>query len=225
MAFITAVHLRENSPTARRDSIAGRAFPLGEADRPVRGSGTPAQRQQELIAIIRYLHVERSPRYQPAAGSTYCNIYAYDYCYLSGVYLPRVWWTAKAIGDLAAGKTVQVKYGDTVHELNANALHDWLRDFGSAFGWSRVAGLNDLQNAADQGSVCMICAQRTDLDRPGHICAVVPEEAPHVAVRGPSGVKLPLQSQAGATNFCFDCGTTKWWAGAKFRAFGFWVHS
>ena len=222
---ITPVHLSENSPSAKRSLTTGRAFPLGEAGRPQRSSGTPAQRTAEQIAIVRYLDVETSPRYQPGAGSTYCNIYACDYCYLNKVYLPRVWWTSRAIASLSAGVPVAARYADTVNELNANALYDWLRDFGTSFGWTRVSTVDELQQAADQGGVGIICAQRVDLNRSGHIVAVVPESTPPLLAQRAGGVvSLPLQSQAGARNFCFSCGTGKWWAGSQFRAFGFWTH-
>jgi hypothetical protein len=220
------VHLGENNAAARRALASARAFPIGEADRPTRGWGTPEERIRRQVAIVRYLDVENSPRYKPDKGNTYCNVYACDYCYLNGVYLPRVWWTARAIADLAAGRSVPVKYGATVTELNANALYDWLRDFGPSFGWRRAATLDELQQAADQGGVGVICAQRTDLSRPGHITVVVPQGAPPlVAKRSGAMISLPLQSQAGAKNFCFSCGTRKWWAGAPFRAHGFWTHA
>jgi hypothetical protein len=224
---IAPVHLAEDSPSATRSVTTGRAFPIGEAGRPHRSSGPAAQRIAEQIAIVRYLDVERSTRYQPGGGSTFCNIYAYDYCYLNNVYLPRVWWTSRAIADLSAGVPVAVKYADTVNELNANALYDWLRDFGPSFGWTRVATLDEIQQAANQGGVGVICAQRVDLNRSGHITSVVPEDVPPLlAERSPAGiVKLPLQSQAGASNFCFSCGPGKWWAASKFRAFGFWTHA
>ena len=223
---ITPVHVSENSPSAKRNLTSGRAFPLGEPGRPQRGTGTPAQRAAEQIAIVRYLDVENSARYQPGGGSTFCNIYACDYCYLNNAYLPRVWWTARAIASLSAGAPVVARYADTVNELNANALYDWLRDFGASFGWTRVGTLDELQQSADQGGLGLICAQRTDLNRSGHIVAVVPQSAPLLLAQRAGGVvSLPLQSQAGARNFCFSCGTGKWWTGAQFRAFGFWTHA
>jgi hypothetical protein len=108
---IPEVHLKA---TGRRDSTAGRANPLGERYQPSRAAG--------LDGIVRYLNVESSIRYARTPDTTYCNIYAHDYCTLSGVYLPRVWWTAKAVDRFAAGGTVPVKYGETVAEVNANGL-------------------------------------------------------------------------------------------------------
>lgn len=206
-----------NSATSKRVLTTGRAFPLGDPGAPGRAAGA--------AAIVRFLDVEKSARYKPADGKTYCNIYAYDFCFLSGVYLPRVWWLKDAIKSLNEGNAVAVKYAVTVGELNANALYDWLSEFGASFGWKKVATLDDLQKAANAGSVAVICAARKDPKRSGHITVVVPEDVPPLlAQRSEGAVSLPLQSQAGVRNFCFSCGTGKWWEGLQFRASGFWMH-
>lgn len=219
---ISSVHLAENFPGARRDSAAGRAYPLGETDRPSRNPGNSA----DLGPIVRYLDVEHSARYQPTPTSTFCNIYACDYCYLAGAYLPRVWWTDAALKRLRADETVEPKYGETVVELNANSLYAWLRDFGPSFGWRPRASVDELQAAANQGQVAVICARRKLLSDAGHIAVVVPESTPPlIAERDGAFIRLPLQSQAGRRNFCFSCGHGRWWEGAQFQAYGFWTHA
>ncbi len=210
---IPAAHLAENNGTSSRSLTTGRPFPLGEPDRPFRSAGTPA----ELEAILRYLDVETSARYQRTDTQTYCNVYACDYCYLAGVYLPRVWWTPRAIADIDAGRMVTAKYADTVAELNANALYAWLRDFGPAFGWSRTDSLEQLQRTANAGQVSVICAQRSPLNKPGHIALVVPDL--------PSPQDAPLQSQAGRINYQSSRAPGRWWESQQFRAYGFWMHS
>jgi hypothetical protein len=221
---IRPVHLAEHRQNVTRASTTGRAFPLGEPNAPRRVATLPAARLQQLHAIVAWLDVERSARYERTPESTFCNIYAYDFCYLAGVYLPRVWWTGRALANLAAGRAVAPKYGDTVREVNVNALYEWLEDFGAEFGWHRTTELDDLQAAANAGGVGLICAQRKDLDRSGHVCVIVPERPESTARRNEGRVHLPLQSQAGARNFCYSCGTARWWTGNQFRAFGFWVH-
>ncbi|MEO8097304.1 MAG: hypothetical protein ABI811_06340 [Acidobacteriota bacterium] len=182
---IPAVHLTENRDSATRQSQTTRAFPLGEPNRPSRATG--------LDAIVRYLDVEHSPRYQRTPASTFCNIYACDYCYLAGAYLPRVWWTSTALASFAQGRDVAVKYGVTVAELSANALYDWLRDFGPTFGWTQTTSLDVLQSAANAGQVAVICVQAAVLSRPGHITAVIPESAPTLtAQRQGETVLMPL---------------------------------
>jgi hypothetical protein len=95
-------------------------------------------RVSDLRQIVSWLGVEHHARYRPGGGTTYCNICSYDYCYLAGAYLPRVWWTSGAIADLRAGRTVPVQYNATVREINANGLYNWLQDYGPEFGWTRV---------------------------------------------------------------------------------------
>ena len=219
--LIPPVHLTENSPAARRALTTGRAFPLGELDRPGRTTGTAA----DLERIVRYLDVEANARYARTPSNTFCNVYACDYCYLAGVYLPRVWWNRTALAAIGDGRSVDAKYGVTVEELNANALFEWLNEFGPSFGWTRAVSVEKLQTAANTGQVSIICAQRSELLKPGHIAAVVPESLPqYVAERLRSQIRVPLQSQAGSRNFCFSCIPGRWWEGAQFRASSFWIH-
>jgi hypothetical protein len=216
------VHLAENFAAANRSATTGRAYPIGEYGRPTPGTTSPAG----LANIVRYLEVEKSARYQPADGQTFCNIYACDYCYLAGAYLPRVWWTAKALADFAAGRPVAVKYGETVAELNANSLQSWLHEFGPSYGWTQATSLDQLQRAANAGQVSVISAQRSAPAKPGHIAVVVPESTPpEIAETTPAGVRVPLQSQAGRSNYCFSCEPGRWWEGTQFAAYGFWIHT
>ena len=215
---IPEVHLEKSSLVARSQT-SGRAFALNESDQPTRTTPDPAK----LTAIINWLKVEQSNRYKRRPDATFCNIYAYDYAYLAKAFLPRVWWTSKAILDLKANKQVPISYGQTVRELNANSIFDWFEDYGNDFGWVRVFDLTELQDAANQGQVCIISAQRKNLNKSGHICAVVPEISGETAIRQGTRVIEPLQSQAGATNFAY--GTSTWWTASKFRSFGFWKHA
>jgi hypothetical protein len=219
---ISPVHLKENRADVKRNWDGRRAFPLGEPDRPTRKSSDPAAKAAELTTIIRWLDVEKSLRYKRKTATTYCNIYTYDYCYLAGVYLPRVWWKASALVQLAAGEEVTPRYDETLTELNANSLYDWLDDFGEQFGWTRHFDLTKLQKAANAGEVVVICAQRKNLNYSGHICVIVPETQDHKAEWGGDEVKKPLQSQAGAKNYRYS--TRIWWTSTKYRKFGFWKH-
>jgi hypothetical protein len=224
-AAVTAVHMREGRPDIRRDRDGGRAFPIGEAGAPRRDAAAPDQRARQIVGIIDWLDVGQSARYLPKPPTTFCNIYAYDYCYLTGAYLPRVWWTGAALRELSAGRALPVQYGQTVREVNANGLLDWLEDFGDDFGWSPANGPTELQDAANAGEVCVIVAQRQDLNRSGHISVVAPENGGHRAQRVAQRVTRPLQSQAGAHNFRFGTGGRAWWQDNKFRDFGLWRHS
>lgn len=180
---VRAVHLRENRPEVTRQNQNLLAFPLGEAGRPARDPANPAVHVAQLLEIVDYLSVDTSLRYAKRNGDTFCNIYAYDYCYLANAYLPRVWWTGSAIESLARGEAVAVQPGTTVFEVNANGLFNWLKDFGARFGWNRVISLDDLQSAANGGQVGLVVAQRVALNTPGHIvgCGAGERPAPGAA--------------------------------------------
>lgn len=222
VAGLPPAHLRQDRPDITRRRDGGRAYPLGEAGRPRRRGATAAERAAELTAIVDWLGVDDPAhrRYPRQGSTTFCNIYAYDYCYLAGVYLPRVWWTGPALNRLGAGETVMPLYGDTVRELTANELFDWLLGFGPAFGWRRLFDETALQESANAGEVCVICAQRVRREQSGHITAVVPEVAGREALRRGATVTTPLQSQAGWNTIRY--GTPHWWSAEKFREAGFW---
>lgn len=220
-------HLRENNTCATRQSMNHRAFPIGEASRPQRDAhATPEERIAQLRAIGDWLAVESSPRYARTPGATFCNIYAHDHCYLSGVYLPRVWWTGPALLRIGQGETVDALYADTVREMRADDLFAWLVDMGPRLGWQRVFDASALQAAANHGGVGVICADRAAEGRPGHITVVVPEDDVHRATRDADGhVTQPLQSQAGAVNKRFGSAGPNWWMGSEFRDRGFFIHA
>jgi hypothetical protein len=223
-SLVTAVHLQENRTSVTRKVETGRAYPLGEPSRPTRDRSSEAAAAASIHQIVDWLNVEQSARYAPNSTSTYCNIYAHDYCYLNGVYLPRIWWSGRALIELSNRVSVPVQYGQTVNELNANNLLRWFFEWGDDFGWRRVFDLNELQAEANRGKVCIICARNVNENRSGHICAVVPESNSQKASRNPDGsVKIPLQSQAGRVNKKYSSNSL-WWLGATFVDFGYFVH-
>lgn len=224
---LAAAHMKTERADITRRVDGGRAYPLGEPGRPARSGRSAAAMAESVSAIVDYLDVANPAhlRYQPRGGTTYCNIYATDFAYLCGVYLPRVWWTDHALLRLREGEKVAVEYGRSVRELNANSLYDWLEDFGPAFGWQREVELTALQAAANAGEVCVIVARRVDLNRPGHITAVVPETDAAKAVRSAANEVLrPLESQAGTRNVLRAPAANAWWQSSRFQAFAFWHH-
>ncbi|SAL30947.1 hypothetical protein AWB67_01294 [Caballeronia terrestris] len=224
---IVAVYMPRKSGVTKRTGPAN-AHSLNEPRQPGRSGTTPAQLCDELAAIIAWLAVDdpAHQRYQPHSGLTFCNIYAHDYCHLAGVYLPRVWWTGKALTLLAQGKPVEPLYGDTIAEVRANDLFRWLRDFGIPFGWRQTGTLTKLQQAANQGGIGIIVARRKEDGKSGHIVMVVPETQEQTARRGADGeVTAPLQSQAGASNFQYGRGRANWWNGEEFAESAFWIHA
>jgi hypothetical protein len=211
----------------RRTVVAG-AHSLNEPDMPARKGETPDELRTGLNAIIDYLASDKAAhkRYKPRDGLTFCNIYAHDYCFLAGVYLPRVWWTPGAIERLTQGEAVQPLIENTIMEMRANALFRWLRDFGPRFGWRQTSTLTKLQQEANIGAVGLIVARRKQEGKSGHIVAVVPETNDERAARNSAGeVTRPLQSQAGTVNFRRGTSTLNWWKGDQFAESAFWLHA
>lgn len=213
------------SSSAKRSHAGAWAFAIGENGRPGKAKDHPDGKAAGIRAIIDWLNVEKAShlRWKPSQF-TYCNIYTYDVCTLAGCYIPRVWWTSQALIKLKAGQTVEAKYGVTVNEMAANYIFNWLVEFGEDFGWKRVFDLDVLQAEANQGRIGIICAQRTQMNRPGHIQIIPSEKGNSKAKRNAQGqVTQPLQSQAGARNFNYDFLGSSWWRAAQFRDFGFWT--
>ena len=225
---IVAVTMPRKAGTVTKRVNPATAHSLNEPNQPGRTGTTPDQLRAELAKIIDWLAVDKPAhkRYQPTTNSTFCNIYAHDYCHLAGVYLPRVWWSAAAIEKLAQGKTVQPLLGNTIDEQRANDLFRWLRDFGMRFGWRQTGSLTKLQQEVNQGAIGVIVARRKNDGLSGHIAVVVPETDDHSAKRDANGeVTAPLQSQAGRNNFRYGNGGTNWWKGQQFAESAFWIHS
>ena len=225
---IVAVTMPRRPGTVTKRTDPATAHSLNEAGQPGRKGTTPDELRTELATIIDWLAVDKNAhkRYQPIPNATFCNIYAHDYCHLSGVYLPRVWWSPAAIEKLARGETVEPRINNTIDEQRANDLFRWLRDFGMRFGWRRTGTLDKLQLEVNQGAIGLIVARRKLDGRSGHIVAVVPETDDERARRTAAGeVIAPLQSQAGRHNFRYGTGGPDWWKGDQFAESAFWLHS
>jgi hypothetical protein len=221
---VVEVHLPTAGKTVTRANQL-RAFPLTEIPPVKRDKDSPlATRVSAIRQLIDWFKVESSVRYLPTGGTTFCNIYAYDYCFMTGAYLPRVWWTAQSLIKLQNGETVPVKYGETVEEITANGLTNWFKEFGEHFEWQRVFSLTDMQNAANNGSVCITVARAKPQFHHGHghIVAVVPENETFRALRQNGEVLKTVQSQAGAHNH--DYVVQRWWDDGTYADFGHWVH-
>jgi hypothetical protein len=225
---IVAVTMPRKAGTVTKRIGIATAHSLNEPNAPGRKGTTPEELRSELAAIIDYLAVDKPAhkRYQPTANSTFCNIYAHDYCHLAGVYLPRVWWSAAAIERLAQGQAVEPRLGNTIDEQRANDLFRWLRDFGMRFGWRQTGSLTKLQQEVNLGAIGVLVARRKNDGLSGHIAVVVPETGDKTAKRNAAGeVTAPLQSQAGRNNFRYGNGGTNWWKGNQFAESAFWIHS
>ncbi|MES2705458.1 MAG: SH3 domain-containing protein [Verrucomicrobiota bacterium] len=218
---------REAGTVTKRTAPAG-ARSLNEPGMPSRTGDTALKRTQEIAAIIGWLDVANSAnkRYAPGGGKTFCNIYAHDFCLLTGVYLPRVWWTGSALLRLGRGENVPALIGDTIDEQRANDIFRWLKSFGPSFGWRETGTFTKLQDAANLGGVCLVIARRREDGKSGHVVPVVAETDTWKASRNTAGeVTTPLQSQAGRVNFNYGRGDRKWWEGDEFADYALWIHA
>jgi hypothetical protein len=217
------VHLPTNNPVTRQNKL--RAFPLTETAPVTRHQADPPETRVAAIGeLINWFKVGGSLRYLPVGGTTFCNIYAYDYCYMTDAYVPRVWWNQQAIIKLEHGQSVSVKYGVTVYEILANGLNEWFKEWGAHFDWRRTLDLTELQEAANQGKVCITVASAKPHyhNGHGHIVAVVPETRTFKALRENGKVIQTVQSQAGGHNYAYI--VRSWWNDGTYADFGHWIH-
>ena len=84
-------------PESRLDSMEMKEKPLSDSNIPFRDLTNADSKKQSIHQLIAKLDVENSLRYQRTVEDTYCNVYSYDYCYFSKVYLPTVWWTDESL--------------------------------------------------------------------------------------------------------------------------------
>ncbi|MBC2778643.1 biosynthetic peptidoglycan transglycosylase [Parasphingopyxis marina] len=212
---LRAIYLQEAAPWACRRDIAGRNLPIGEIG--LLHHRTSGRRDREsLLEIAGDLDVRRSVRYQADGTDNFCNIYASDFCYLAGCYLPRTWWKMPA-WDRGS------HWHELFEELPANDLFDWLVSYGRHFGWRPARDLTDLQERANAGNCGLIVGKTLDEDEHGHIAMVLPETGAERAVREEGAVVTPVQTQTEIGNAQGD-GSACWWLGKSFGAYRFWYN-
>jgi hypothetical protein len=111
-------------------------------------------------------------------NETYCNIYLWDCSVALGAEIPH--WIDPATGaPVAKGKG---------KETDANAVCDWLAQYGPVYGWQPAGMVAAVANAVD-GNPTVMTYKNPSGD--GHVAVVLPT---------PVGSSV-LIAQAGATNF------------------------
>lgn len=140
-----------------RDQVTTRLYALSETDMP-KGNGMP----ESLIEIVEFLDPERSKRYGPTAKLN--HVFAYDFCYLSGAYLPRIWYSDIANED-----------GPKV-EMTTASIFDWLQNDGVSFGWKEIDSISYAQELANLGHVVTVVGLPKDIKREGMMTMVIPGE-------------------------------------------------
>lgn len=214
-------------PKSRLDSIEMKEKPLGDTTIPFRDETTLSTKKESIAQLIDKLDVANNLRYQKTIEDTYCNVYSYDYCYFSKVYLPTVWWTDESLEKLEQGQNVEAIFNQTVERIYSSAIHDWFLVWGSHYGWERVYSVEEIQNKVNtEGGIGIICAKRKEKGLSGHIVPVVPETDLHKAYRENGAVKYPLQSQAGKLNYNYFSEVREdWWNDELYSSYVFYYHA
>lgn len=214
---LPAVHFKR-SFTVKRGSPKNKGSQLNEPGQPeFRNPDTASADPQVLLNIVDWLNVDESPRYRSDGGSTWCNIYAYDYCTFAGAYLPHVWWK-KENKMPTMQQIAKPKLGTDVKEYQANDIFDWYKKHYSNFGWiplQKTDDFTEMQDLANKGHVVvgvfwnpsMECINK-ETGKPkrcsGHVLMVIPESDKKRADRDANGVvTMPVHSQAGINNFAY----------------------
>lgn len=211
---------------SRLDSMEMKEKPIDDATIAFRDLTNTVSKKESIHKLIAKLNVETNIRYQKTIEDTYCNVYSYDYCYFSKVYLPTVWWTAESLEKILLGQEVEAIFEQTVDRIYSSALHDWFLEWGASFGWKRMHSADEIQNNVNTyGGVGIICAKRKQKGLSGHIVPVVPETDIHKAYRKDGIVLYPLQSQAGKDNYNYFSEVRKdWWNDALYSSYVLYYH-
>ncbi len=213
-------------PESRLDSMENKEKPILDSSIPFRDLTTPETKRQSITQLIDKLDVEKNIRYQKTPEDTYCNVYSYDYCYFSKVYLPTVWWTEESLEKIKQGQEVTAVFEQTVDRIYSSAIHDWFLEWGDSFGWKRMFSVDEMQSQVNvNGGVGIICAKRKTKGLSGHIVPVVPETDLQQAYRENGTVIYPLQSQAGILNYNYFSEVRKdWWNDELYSSHVFYYH-
>lgn len=214
------------SPESRLDSQVAKFHPISDTGIPYRDMTDAASKRESIRQLIDKLDVTKSLRYQRTIEDTYCNVYAYDFCYFSKVYLPTVWWTNESLEKILAGQTVEPVFNETVVPIYSSAIHDWFLKWGASFGWKRMTNLDEIQQRVNsEGGIGIICAKRKTKGLSGHIAPIVPETNAKKAYRENGAVLYPLQSQAGKLNYNYFSKARKdWWNHERYSSHVFYYH-
>lgn len=215
-----------SNPESRLDSMEVKWEPICDSSIPYRDLTNLETKKESYTKLIDKLDVEKSIRYQRTIEDTYCNVYTFDYCHFSKVYVPTIWWTEEALQKILDGEELEVIFGETVDHIYSSAIHDWFLQWGASFGWKRMFSVDEMQSQVNtNGGIGIICAKRREKGLSGHIVPVVPESHLHQAYRENGVVLYPLQSQAGKINYNYFSEVRKdWWNDELYSSYVFYYH-
>ncbi len=119
-------------------------------------------------SAINQFIVQYNPRYavnQKGREDTYCNIFVWDVTSAMNAEIPHYF-------DKKTGEPL--KCGDKdASEMNANAMHDWLKEHGAVYGWHEVTA-SEAQSFANAGHPVVTAIKRPGSH--GHVQVVCPSK-------------------------------------------------
>ncbi len=205
------------TPTATLESVTeGIASAIQRGNLEMADTMSADLFKANIYAVVDSLDVSGNATYLPANGLTYCNIYAHDVVTAMGGYLPRIW----NMNDNPDTHLAPV-YGQNVREMNVNSLVPWMEEHGSRYGWEKVTDMNQAQTAANNGNLTIIMGAKYGSN--GHVSVVLPETQ-SLKASNRNGQFIPLQSQAGATNFNASSNVHNWWNDGSHQGGAAWVY-
>ena len=136
-------------------------------------------------AVIDQYAVTSNSRYQRTSTATWCNIFAWDVTRALGCEIPH--WTKN--------NAPVVSFTSGAGEMTANRTYNWLRDYGSTYGWKKVSDA-EAQRRANAGYPT-VAVWYNSTGKSGHIAIVRPEGSGFTY----SSSRGPVIAQAGASNY------------------------
>jgi len=172
---------------------------------------------ENYSAVIDQFNVATNPRYKirdtngDGVDDTFCNIFGWDVTVAMGAELPH-WVDNKTNQPYTYDSSKSYSQNAQVaHELNANSVADWVKNYGSNYGW-RAVTREEAQAAANLGKPTIGVWKNTG--GIGHVIVV----RPNLTNDGEIHI-----AQAGASNY--NDGVLSNHASSKFRdGVLFYVH-
>lgn len=195
---MNAYHLHSSIPVTRMQ-VTTREYALYEPDMP-KGKGLP----EDLLTINEFLNPENSKRY--GGKKTFTHVFAYDFCYLAGCYIPNLWPSG---GDLTEPLT----------RMNARTMWDWFIDCGMHFGWQEVETEIQAQDLANVGHLVTIIGSAKTWESPGCMTIVMPSTGGKFERHNLASKDIPHQARAGKIHI-----RTDWYKSNTWREYKIWVN-
>lgn len=187
------------APPLHKDGTQARELPY-DGDGYV--NGETERRASRLLLAIQQFRVGTNPRYQPANGETFCNIFLWDWSRAVAAEVPH-WFDVQ--GNAAR------PYARNALEMNVKRLIMWLEtEPGHAHGWVQVS-LEAAVLGAEAGLPVFGTWRNPNPLKHSHVAVLTPPALPEVYVAQAGAVcgdRVPLVNAFGNTT---RVAAVQWW--------------